>query len=282
MTHRLLPTWPGPLLCLVAIGGCSSNGGDAPATRGAAVDARYALVSGLFGDDGPTTYVSTIDSLDVATVNLGDAHEFPGLASAAASNGKLFVSSSEAPEVTRFTVDDDGAWSEEGTISFANRLSAGGVTNVFVDGTSAYASEDVVARIVWDPEALLITETRDAASGVPLERDGYSIYLGHDHAVRDGRVFQPVYWSDDDGVNYSAISADYRLRRQDRRRGEGARRALPAPPRRFAGPGRQSVLQQRRAQWCLAAVLERGGEELRGAHQRRPRHHRRKLHLRLR
>jgi hypothetical protein len=166
----------------------------------------YAVVSAIFSDDGPTTYVSTIDSLDIDALDLDQAREFPGLATVAASGGKLFVSDAEAPEITRFSVSDRGVWREEGTISFANRLSEGGVSSVFVDGNSAYAPEDVVARIVWDPSKMTISEVREAASGVPLERDGYAAYLGHDHMLRDGRVYQPVYWADDEGLSYAAIS----------------------------------------------------------------------------
>lgn len=189
----------------IVLVGCGGNGsGDA--RPGTTLAARYAVVSGIFGEEGPTTYVSTIGSLDVSSLDLADAREFPGLASAAASQGKLFVSDAEAPEVTRFDVSDEGTWTEEATISFANHVSEGGVVSAFVDATSAYAPEDVLARVIWDPKAMAITDVRDAVAGVPLERDGYSVYLGHDHAVRAGRVYQPVYWSDDELLNYSPIS----------------------------------------------------------------------------
>lgn len=181
--------------------------GDEPNEQPVATkQALYAAVI-VFGEDSPMTYVSTIDSLDIESLDLEEAREFPGLASAAASQGKLFVSSAEAPEITRFDVSDRGVWRDEGTVSFANRLSEGGVNSVFVDATSAYVPEDVVATIVWDPRAMEITEVREAASGVPLERDGFAAYLGHDHAARDGRVYQPVYWTDDELVYCSRSPA---------------------------------------------------------------------------
>src|SRR5262245_2035610 len=62
----------------------------------------YALMTQVYNLDDRSVYVLSTDTLDPVDVSLDGAREYPGVANIAAINGKLMVSSGEAPVITAF------------------------------------------------------------------------------------------------------------------------------------------------------------------------------------
>jgi len=95
-------------------------------------------------------------------------------------------------------VNDDGAWSEEGTLSFANYglKSAPFYTNVFANPQKAYMAYNAVDRVVWDADSMTILGAKPALAALQTTRDGMTVRQGYERAVRDDKVFQPFYWGD--------------------------------------------------------------------------------------
>ncbi|HVW24525.1 MAG TPA: hypothetical protein VHC69_04115 [Polyangiaceae bacterium] len=190
----------GALLSAVGAASCSSDGGAAPGGAGFVTkEPRYGLVTVVHTGDTPTTYVSTVNTLDFTSIDLAEAPEFSGIAEAAASAGKVFVSSGEAPTLSRFSLSDRGEWKNEGTLSFASYMSDSFEleNNVFVTADKAYLPFSVASRIVWDPAKLKITGTQAGSPDLPRAKSNLSLRVGYEHAIRGNNVFQPFFWSDD-------------------------------------------------------------------------------------
>lgn len=189
--------------------GSTSAGGSSTSSGGTSNENApvYALVSYVIGPEGTNTYVNLLTSLDVSDVDVLKGREFPGSAGAGVSSGKLFVSSGDAPTITRFDVKKGAAdWTEEATISFGKYGSSAPLfTNGFVSPTKAYMAFDVTQRAVWDPQAMTITGSKAAPTALPLAREGLKIGPGYDRSIasRGDRMFWPFYWHDD---NYQAFS----------------------------------------------------------------------------
>jgi hypothetical protein len=169
----------------------AAAGNDAAKPR----DPLYALAILVFGPDTTTTYVSVLDSLDVSSIDLDKAREFPGDADIATYDGKLFVSDAEAPTVHRFGVSDDGELTDEGTISFAS-LGLESVTlrdNAFISPTKAYLG-DGGGYAIWNPRSMEITGEIEVPA-LEAERDGM-ILDGSPGVVRGDRLYKTFYWED--------------------------------------------------------------------------------------
>src|SRR5690349_4640404 len=80
---------------------------------------RYLTSSVVFGDD-TTTYLNVLRSLDTQEIDYGAAREFPGWSDAWVHDGKVFVADGEAPALTRYTANPEGALIEDGRINFMN------------------------------------------------------------------------------------------------------------------------------------------------------------------
>ncbi|MEM8608299.1 MAG: hypothetical protein AAGF92_14400 [Myxococcota bacterium] len=184
-------------------------GEDAPAEIGADEPNEaplYAIAATLPSFSQSSMFVSITDSLDVAEFDISNAREFEGAAQVSASSGKLFVSDGESPRITRYAISDEGSWRAEETISFAGLVSVGALTTVFVDPRTAYSPLGVLGRILWDPEEMVILETREPPEDVPFLRDGLTANLGYDQPVRENRLYHMVYWADASFVSYSETS----------------------------------------------------------------------------
>jgi hypothetical protein len=161
----------------------------------------YAIATTISGDQGSTTYIAAINSLDIEDFDLEQAHEYPGWATIGGTDGMLFVSDGEAPKITRYEVYDNAALKEDGSLSFTNYglATASFFHNVFVDPTTAYMHLEEVSRVVWNPTEMVIEGEADAP-GLDAERDGLTVRAGFGRAaeVRDGFVYQSFYWTDAD------------------------------------------------------------------------------------
>ena len=203
------------LLAAIALFGCDSGGsGASPASGDAGSnDPLYALDFIVFGTDqsSDTTYVNTFGSLGITKVDPTQARPFVGDADLATYGGDIFVSSSESPEISKFSVDDSGTWTDEGTVSFANygvqSVSVQPFTNTFVSATKAYLMDpNSGIQIIWNPQTMTITGTIQPPSSPAFVRQGYTID-GSPGAVRGNRMYRTVYW--DNSTDSSFTTEQY-------------------------------------------------------------------------
>lgn len=170
----------------------------------------YLVTTTIFSDAGTASYVVALDTLEAGDVSLDSAREYPGWATAAAVDGRVFVGEGETPTLHRYTPDDQGALVEDGTLSFLDYgLGAATLyTNVFGSGTRAYLTHAPLKKVVWDPDALAIVGEIDI-TGIPAERGGKTGRPSFDRgsAVRDGLAFQSYYWGDDDLYAFDGTSS---------------------------------------------------------------------------
>src|SRR5688572_32694700 len=102
--------------CSLVLGGC--GGSEDPPPEG--VTPAFAVMYEVFDDTGSSSYLSLLESLD-ETIDPSTAREFPGgRAFLQVYDGWIFVGDATTPNVTRFSLGQDGSLVEDGTISFAN------------------------------------------------------------------------------------------------------------------------------------------------------------------
>lgn len=188
-------------------GGAGVRGGDGgdPGAR----SAKYVVGSVVFSPDGEQTYISVLDSLEPQEIDYTEAVELAGWADLWVHEGHVYVSSREEATVTKYSVSDDGELVDEGTLSF---LDYGDVdvafwSNTFVAPDKAYMIEGVAGYVIWDPVRMEITGTFDLPA-MP-ERDGLLVRAGtldRANVIRDGKLYQPMYWSDEDWAVFAPDS----------------------------------------------------------------------------
>lgn len=199
-----MPTSPVPFL-LLALGGCSGSTAD---SSGSHSEPNYLVASLVFGADGTTSYVSLLDTLE-GSVDLAAAYEFSGLSDAWVHEGAVYIAETESLTVTRYAVEG-GALVETGVVSFAETglTDVGFWVNAFVAPTRAYYLNGADELIAWNPQTMEIEGT------IPLpqeDRDGFKAFPGYaDRAgvVRDGKLYLPLYWTDD---TYFQFTSDSRI-----------------------------------------------------------------------
>jgi hypothetical protein len=203
---RFAPRLLVPLACLAAALTAVGCGDDGAPTSADAADpgpdaadaagggALYSLGSVVIQPDGTrTTYVQTIPSLDVATVDNSRAIELPGNGLHLARAGHVYIGLAEEPTMVRYTPDADGQLVEDGRVSFLNQgVARVGFGNVFVSDTRAYMiAESEYVAVVWDPSAMEIVTTIDLAY---LKQEGLDAEFWT-VAYRDGKVYIPVRYA---------------------------------------------------------------------------------------
>lgn len=184
-------------------GGSGGTGGSSSGGSGGSGGAqdplgRYVMGIITFGlNNTATTYVTQVDSLDVTNVDSTKGREFGGQANIAAYDGHLFVSSGEAPTITRFALNGDGTLTEEGTVSFANfgvpTVSVDAAVNTFISPTKAYIFGDDGTQVVWNPTTMEIVTTVTTPN---LTRDGFFGVTSSSGLARGNRLYRVLYWSD--------------------------------------------------------------------------------------
>jgi hypothetical protein len=169
----------------------------------------YAISSLVFGPDTTTTYVSLLDSLAPQSVDLADAYEFSGTADLWVNEGDVFVADGESLTVTKFALEGRELVERE-RLSFGSYglTSLGFWLNKFISPTKAYLLNGASEVIVWNPESMEISGT------IPLPAleapDGFQVFNGYsDRAavVRDGKLYQTLYFTDEAFFQYTPSSA---------------------------------------------------------------------------
>ena len=161
---------------------------------------RYLVHNVVLTVDGETSYINSLANLDPQAIDFGTALEVPGWGDLWVYGDMAFVSSGEAPTVTRYAISDDGVLSENGTLSFANYgfTTVGLTKQLVVSATKAYAINTAERQLVlWNPTTLEITGTVDLPAMPnrdPLRLVGPSIDRAS--SVRDGLAYIAFYWAD--------------------------------------------------------------------------------------
>lgn len=197
----------------VACGGDSLlvTGSGPGGETGAPSDTKYVVGSVIFEPEGQQTIISVLDSLSPQVIDYGRAIELPGWADLWVHEGHLYVSSGESPTVTKYSVSETGALVEQGVLSFAayGEVDVAFWSNTFVAPDKAYMINGVSGYVIWDPISMVIRGTFDlpplpAREGL-LARAGT---LDRANVIRDGKLYQPMYWSDTD---FAVFAPDSRI-----------------------------------------------------------------------
>jgi hypothetical protein len=196
-----------------AAGDETPSPGDAPADAPEpGTGAKYVVSSAVFDPDGSTTtLINVLDSLDVQTLDYDVAVELAGWADVWVHEGYVYVSDGEAPTITRYTLADDGRLEPGPSLSFAayGLIESAFWNNTFVAPDKGYMINGVTEYVIWDPIRMQVTGT------LPLpeigERSGLLVRAGttdRSNVIRDGLLYQPMYWSDED---YAVFADDSRI-----------------------------------------------------------------------
>jgi hypothetical protein len=156
----------------------------------------YALAVEIYNpDDTSSTYLTTFNTLDITGVELKKARELPGRADIIPFDGKLFITSEEAPTLTRYDVADDGTLSGEKTISFAKYGVEATVRPdlVFVSPTKAYLAVDE-GYAIWNPTTMELGGELKLPD-LPLEKNGLDLN-GSAGVLRGDKVYRVYFWVD--------------------------------------------------------------------------------------
>ena len=191
----------------MAFVGCGSDAAPTgPAASG--TDSGYVVGSLVFGDDVDTSYVNILQSLGVQTIDYDQAREFSGAADLWVHEGSVFVADGEALTITKYSVIG-GQLSEQGRLGFSGYglTSFGFWLNAFVAKDKAYFLNESAEYIVWNPETMTLTGTiefpKPAAHGTLKPFPGYADRAS---VLRDGKLYQAMYWTDDTYFQFSQDS----------------------------------------------------------------------------
>lgn len=198
--HRRSPAWLGGA-ALLLLAGCGSSSESTGGTGGTAPSGPlYALGSVVLNDDGSrTTYVQTLQSLDISTIDNKNAIEIPGNGTLTPFGDSVLVGLTEEPTVVRYKPDAAGVLQETGRVSFLNYgLSYAEFGNVIVDPTHAFMiSTEQFLAIAWNPTTMEVTGTTDLSF---LKKDGFDVEFWTTTA-HEGKVYIPARYANwTDGV----------------------------------------------------------------------------------
>jgi hypothetical protein len=194
-------------LALLALG-CAGNGAQQASAERPDRGSAYALVTLVWGADGPPTgYVALTDSLDVESISLEQAREFPGYTSIGVADGQLLVSpSAEDPTIERYQITSTFDWIGTGTLSFGNlgAEEVGFYRQYMAGDHSANVDVDVTGRLLWDPAGFLLEGTKSDAV-LPLQRDGLDLFANFNRTQFnfDQQIIRPFSHHDQDWFRWS-------------------------------------------------------------------------------
>lgn len=183
---------------------------EAPPDQGA-TEPLYALQVVVFDPDfNAASYVVLSTTLDLTSISLDTAREFPGFVSIMAAGGQLLVTSADEPRVTRFAISADLGWTENGSLSFANQgaQTADVTQQFFLNERVAYLTTDVTSRVIWDPTGFAIVGVRERSSLAIEPEAGLVLEPAFNRTawVWQGPVVRPFYHRDEDWFEFSADS----------------------------------------------------------------------------
>ena len=183
---------------------------DASATdKPESADHKYVLASVVFGTNNEqTSYLNIVDSLDKQELDYSKSIERPGWADLWVHDNKVFVSSREEKTITKYSLNEAGELIEEGVLNFSSyAVDVAFWSSTFVAKDKAYMIENVDDYIIWNPQTMEITGMFDLPE-LP-EHEGLVQRAGtldRANVIRDGKLYTPMYWSDEDYFRFSPDS----------------------------------------------------------------------------
>jgi hypothetical protein len=171
----------------------------------------YALHVVLFDPDfNASSYVVLSNTLDLESISLDGAREFPGFGSIMAAGGRLLVANAESPVIDRFAISADLRWSDDGALSFANygAATADVTAQFFLNERTAYLTLDVTSRVIWNPTDFEILGVRDRSALSVEPRDGLELEPAFNRTawVWRGPIVRPFYYRDEAWFEFSPDS----------------------------------------------------------------------------
>jgi hypothetical protein len=156
----------------------NANVGDGDGDAGSDAGSEWFVVSTQIYGDTTTSYIPVVSSLDVEEISLKNAKELDGRGTIAQVGEWLFVATSTAPVVTRYTIGDDGSLTEDGRLNFSNHgvpeffaINAWGA--VFVNEEKAYIfNGSDGSHVIWNPTTMKIT---GEIEGPGIVEEGYDM-----------------------------------------------------------------------------------------------------------
>lgn len=200
------------VLTLWVAAGCGSDANDetkAERDRDSdfVAEHAYALVTLVWGDEGPAGYVSLSDTLDLKDLTLDSAREFPGYTSVAVADGQLLVNPSwEDLVVERYDITRQLGWKDGARLGFSNE----GVeavsfhTQYLRENGDAYLDVDVTGRVLWNAIDFEIEGTRSDDVLSPL-RDGMELYANSNRTqfVFGDEILRPFSYHSEDWFSWA-------------------------------------------------------------------------------
>lgn len=188
------------------LGGCSSDV-TAPAPDPSKAS-NYVISSLLFGEDSTTSYLNLLDTVGEQTLDYDVAREFSGSSDVGVHEGKIFIADEETRAITKYEVVS-GQLSKIKTVSFKDfgLTQFGFYLNVFVAKDKAYFLNAGFNYIIWNPETMEVEGELEFPEAEPhgaLNR--FPSYADRGAQIRDGKLYQPLYWTDSTYFNFSEDS----------------------------------------------------------------------------
>ena len=198
-----------PLIVLATLGlglwSCADEGTDDTGFAPPATEPALLIHFTVTDPSGVTSLVSVVSDLSATQeIDVGNALEIPGyvvLAAPETRNGTFFVARSDAPELVRYQLTEQGGVEQTGRVSFAG-LGATTAARMlrpihFVSDERAYfIDSELPQAIVWNPETMEI----ERAFGLEgLQSTDGSIPVAFDSREDQGRLIVPTgYLREDD------------------------------------------------------------------------------------
>jgi hypothetical protein len=187
---------------LLAAVGCESSDDDAQREAHDAAEPLYVVSTQvLISDSQNQGYLASVSSLDGGRFDVKNAIEVSsGMVQADRENGYLYHASSRDPIITRYKLEDDGSFSEDGTLDFSNL----GLDSVGAAAEAPFFAPDKAyfvrnqELIIWNPKDLEII------GSVPIEVENDGMLLRWMTLVqRADRLFVTVHWQRDFSEDYT-------------------------------------------------------------------------------
>ncbi len=170
----------------------------------------FAVCGFIAGPDGLTGLVATLPSIDSdAVLDPNSAIEFAGRPICASNGEALFLSDPEAPNITRYMLNDVGQLVRGETVSFAN-FGTGPLSGIqpdlmqFISAERAYFVDVALGQlIVWNPTEMTAIGSIDLT--VPTPEGLMPTGIGG-ISRRGGQLVLPFGYATSDDVNASTTS----------------------------------------------------------------------------
>jgi hypothetical protein len=209
-TLRTFSTSLGVITLGLCVAGCGDDGSSQESEGVDFSETLYALMVQVYDDQDRNVYISFSNTLDIDSVDLSKAREFPSVANFAAIDGHLLVSSGLAPEITEFDITAKGKWIDGRTVNFSDYPlgdNANFYAQFIVDSEHVLLPYEGTKRIVWNPSKMKIEKALDDTKLTPRE-PGLTLEAGGNrNGVRyDAAVMQALFYHDDEYYDYGSWS----------------------------------------------------------------------------